>query len=128
VLLLSALLAASVGASLTAEASNRLLQSPASLAVTVWPAGMGGTAHHWTLRCAPAGGTLPNPAAACRRLFALPAPFAPTPPGTACTMIYGGPQVARVIGTFRGGRIWTTLRRRDGCEIARWNRVVFLLR
>ena len=80
-----------------------------------------------TLRCNPAGGTVPDPAAACRRLLAAGrAIFAPTPPGTACTMIYGGPQEAVVTGTLRGAKIWARFRRRDGCEIARWNRVAFL--
>jgi hypothetical protein len=112
--------------------SNSLLlsrgASPAALSVTVWPEGTAGASHRWTLRCAPAGGTLPNAAAACRRLAALAAPFAPTPKGMACTMIYGGPQAARVTGTFRGRRIWATFHRRDGCELARWNRIAFLLR
>ena len=42
-------------------------------------------------------------------------------------MIYGGPQVALVTGTLRGVKVWARFRRRDGCEIARWNRVAFLL-
>jgi hypothetical protein len=48
------------------------------------------------------------------------------PENIACIEIYGGPQVARVTGTFRGRRVWATFRRTDGCEIARWNRVRFL--
>ena len=52
--------------------------------------------------------------------------FAPTPAGTACTQIYGGPETARVTGTFRGRKIWALFTRRDGCAIARWNRVAFL--
>jgi hypothetical protein len=31
-----------------------------------------------------------------------------------------------VRGTFRGKRVWTWFKRRDGCEIARWKRVGFL--
>jgi hypothetical protein len=116
------------GALVGAGAAPAVAGGGTSLAITVWPQGLAGSSHRWTLRCGPAGGTLPQRAAACRKLAALTAPFAPTPPGTACTMIYGGPQVARVVGTFRGGRVWATLRRRDGCEIARWNRVAFLLR
>ena len=74
----------------------------------------------------PAGGTLPRPAAACRRLRALARPFAPVPKDAACTQIYGGPQVARVTGTFEQQRVWVRFKRTDGCEIARWNRVRFL--
>jgi hypothetical protein len=99
-----------------------------SLHVAVWPQGAEGAPHTWTLRCAPAGGTLPHPGRACERLLATHAPFAPTPKGTACTMIYGGPQMARVTGTFRGQKVWTTFHRRNGCETARWNRVAYLLR
>jgi Subtilisin inhibitor-like len=81
-----------------------------------------------TLRCDPSGGTVTQPARACRRLLAAGRGiFAPTPPGTACTMIYGGPQEALVTGTLRGVKVWARFRRRDGCEIARWNRVGFLL-
>jgi hypothetical protein len=117
-----------VAALVSAEVAPARAGGGLSLVVTVWPDGTAGASHRWTLRCAPAGGTLPNAAAACRRLAALAAPFAPTPKGMACTMIYGGPQAARVTGTFRGRRIWATFHRRDGCELARWNRIAFLLR
>jgi hypothetical protein len=109
-------------------AAVALAGSPsASLTVTVWPQGRAHASRTWTLRCGPAGGTLPRAAAACRRLAAFSgSPFAPAPPGTACSEIYGGPQEALVRGTFRARRIWATFRRRDGCEIDRWNRVSFL--
>ena len=80
------------------------------------------------LRCDPAGGTVIRPVLACRRLLAAGRGiFAPTRRGIACTMIYGGPQEALVTGTLRGEKVWTRFRRRNGCEIARWNRVAFLL-
>jgi hypothetical protein len=73
------------------------------------------------------GGTLPRRATACSRLSTLAGdPFAPTPPRTACTQLYGRPQEARVRGRFRGRRISAGFNRRDGCAIARWNRVAFL--
>ncbi len=104
------------------------LASPsADLRITVWPKGRSGPAQSWTLRCGPAGGTLPGRATACRRLLALESPFAPTPPDAVCTQLYGGPQVATVRGTLRGRAVKATFARRDGCEIARWNRVRFLL-
>jgi Subtilisin inhibitor-like len=99
----------------------------AQLTITVWPAGRGHASRVWTLRCDPAAGTLPRPVAACARLARLGAgAFAPTPPATVCTQIYGGPQVALVRGSFHGRRIWATFMRRNGCEIARWDRVSFL--
>jgi hypothetical protein len=80
-----------------------------------------------TVRCNPPGGTIARPAAACRRLESLGREaFAPTPPGVACSQIYGGPQTALVTGTLDGRRVWARFTRRDGCAIARWNRVAFL--
>ena len=83
-----------------------ILPATTSLHLTFWPNGQGhAPKRSYTLACAPAGGTLPHRLAACRHLARLKAPFAPTPPTTACTRIYGGP---------------------NGCEIERWNRVAFL--
>jgi hypothetical protein len=79
-----------------------------------------------TLRCDPAGGTLRSPASACARLETLAHPFAETPPDTLCTDIYGGPENAKVAGTFEGAPVSTTFAQRNGCEIARWQRHRFL--
>ena len=83
----------------------------------------------FTLRCGErATGTVRSPAVACARLQRLgPAAFRPTPPNTACTEIYGGPSTARITGTFLGSPVWVRLSRTNGCEIARWQRVAFLL-
>jgi hypothetical protein len=99
-----------------------------SLLIRVFPDGVPkkATARTWTLSCSPARGSLPNAAAACQKLLALKAPFALTPPKTACTQIYGGPEVAYVVGTFRGHPVERWFNRKNGCEIARWNRVRFL--
>ena len=104
-----------------------VLLATTSLHITVWPNGAAAaTKRVYTLRCAPAAGTLPRRAAACRRLAELKAPFAPVPAGIACTQIYGGPQEALVTGKFRGVRIHARFNRRNGCEIGRWDRVKFL--
>ena len=79
----------------------------------------------WTLHC-PSGGTLPDAELACRNLDRLDDPFGALPKNFACTEIYGGPQVADVQGTFRGKPVNTRFTRTNGCEIARWNRVLFL--
>lgn len=55
------------------------------------------------------------------------ADLAPTPSGMACTEIFGGPQTASIKGTIRGNAVDATFSRRDGCEIARWERVQDLL-
>ena len=104
-----------------------ILVASTSLQITVWPHGQSQPGKHvYTLRCAPAGGTLPLRAAACTRLMRLTRPFAPTPTNVACTQIYGGPQEALVTGRFRGKLVHARFGRKDGCEIARWNRVAFL--
>jgi hypothetical protein len=80
-----------------------------------------------TLHCAPARGTVPTPARACRRLRAIgPHAFAPTPQDRACTQIAGGPMTALVTGGYLGKTVWTRLSQTDGCAIARWNLVRFL--
>jgi hypothetical protein len=82
-----------------------------------------------TLRCADqVTGTVSHPEEACKRLQRLQtSAFRPTPLGMACTAIFGGPSTARVTGIFLGRPIWVRLRRDNGCEIARWQRVAFLL-
>ena len=79
----------------------------------------------WTLRC-PRSGTLPDAATACSKLAEVKGPFAPVPKGTACTQIYGGPEIADVSGTYNGEAVDTQFSRGNGCDIERWNRVRFL--
>ncbi len=97
---------------------------PISLTITYWPDEQAPrTFDRWTLRCNPLGGTLPNRKVACRRLARMtPAALAPVPPGSICTQVYGGPQKAVVQGKMGARRIWASFRRRDGCEIDRWQR------
>ena len=97
------------------------------LQVRVWAEGQGnGEMQRWSLRCAPAEGTLPRPGAACLRLQAMQSPFAPLAKNMQCTQIYGGPQEAVISGTFRGDKIWIKLTARDGCQIARAKKLAFL--
>jgi hypothetical protein len=49
------------------------------------------------------------------------------PANRQCIQIYGGPQVARVRGTIGSRTINRRFTRRDGCEIADWNRAVPLV-
>jgi Subtilisin inhibitor-like len=114
--------------SAASDSSPAAQQATANLRIAVWPEGKGraAQAQRWTLRCGPAGGTLPARARACRRLLALQQPFGPVRRGAVCTQIYGGPQVAEVRGSLRGAPVATTFTRTDGCQIERWNRVRFL--
>lgn len=98
------------------------------LHVTVWPYGTGAgrTSYTWTLGCNPLGGTLPHGDRACFDLATDPEPFANVPEGRPCLQIYGGPAVARVVGTLRGRRVDATLNRVDSCQLDRWDRVGYL--
>ncbi len=75
------------------------------------------------LACDPPRGTLPRRFAACAALARTGgASLRPVPPDTACTELYGGPQVLVVVGRIAGRPVWVQLRRDDGCQIARWER------
>ncbi|MGV9989395.1 SSI family serine proteinase inhibitor [Streptomyces sp. NPDC003374] len=100
------------------------------LVVTVRHAGQGrdGT---YELYCHPGGGSHPDARGACQVLDGNTRwgrdPFAPVPDGSLCTMQYGGPATARVTGSWAGRPVDATYGRGDGCEIARWDRLVPLL-
>jgi Subtilisin inhibitor-like len=113
-----ALVASGIGAA--AESA-----STTSLTITYWAKGnRTGKPITWTLRCNPAGGTLRNARVACRRLSSGGAKlFAPVPRDAVCTEIYGGPQVARVVGRVGGKRVWVHVNRSNGCHIERWDRL-----
>jgi hypothetical protein len=122
---LLALPAAGCGGGGEDGSSGHAAPSAANLTVTLRPAGTDGAARRRRIRCATLGPKATEPV--CRNLAGLTADqLAPVPPGTACTQIFGGPQTARVVGRYRGRRLWVTFRRRNGCEINRWARVAFL--
>jgi hypothetical protein len=89
------------------------------LTVTRYP---GAVPVHWTLRCDPAGGTHPDPAAACRVLLAAKNPFAPVPKDVMCPMIVVNPRKATVTGTWFGKGVSLTLTD-GGCTLGRWNQL-----
>ncbi|MFJ4931069.1 SSI family serine proteinase inhibitor [Streptomyces sp. NPDC088736] len=100
--------------------------------LTVTVRHLGGAADGtYELRCHPAGGSHPTPEQACealdRRTTWGKDPFAPVPPGSLCTMLYGGPATAHVTGTWAGRPVDARFDRADGCEIARWDALVPLL-
>jgi hypothetical protein len=53
--------------------------------------------------------------------------LAPVPPQTACTEIFGGPEVVTVTGTLDGEAVDAKLTRANGCEIDRFDRFVPVL-
>jgi len=98
-----------------------------SLRITVWPQGKAGDSIGRTLNCPRGGGGLSGADTTCSKLQQVGiSAFAPVPPSTPCTEIYGGPQVAQVRGQLAGKPIRAQFERTNGCEIARWERLAFL--
>ncbi|MGW5651821.1 SSI family serine proteinase inhibitor [Streptomyces humi] len=131
------LLAASAASAPASAAAGAVATAPGGpggpgdrLIVTVTHAGDGrdGT---YELSCHPGGGSHPDVSGACRALDRNTRwgrdTFAPVAPGTACTMLYGGPATAHVTGTWAGRPVDATYDRSNGCEIGRWDRMVPLL-
>jgi hypothetical protein len=121
-LLIAAVCAAAATAcgSTPAPASSPTASAKVSLDIRV-TGGSGGAAN-WTLRCDPAGGSHPSPAAACKVLLRAKDPFAPVPRGIMCPMILAGTREAKVTGTYFGQHINTTFSQ-GGCQEARWTKI-----
>jgi len=75
---------------------------------------------HWTLQCDPAGGTHPDPAAACAVLLKAKAPFATPPKGMMCPMIRVGTKTAIIEGTYYGKHVDARFTP-GGCDLPKWN-------
>jgi Subtilisin inhibitor-like len=120
-LLIAAVCAAAATACGTAAAPAGS-PAPAKVSLDIKVSGGSGGAHNWTLLCDPAGGTHPNPAAACTVLLKAKDPFAPAPRGLMCPMIAASARVATVTGIYFGQHINTTITE-GGCDGARWTRI-----
>lgn len=82
----------------------------------------------FTLMCDPVGGNHPEPQTACAVVNDIDlSVFEPVPGDKACTLIYGGPQTASVVGHIGQRRVDAKFSRTNGCEIARWNAIDGLL-
>ena len=93
------------------------------LVVTFWPEGSPEPVVRATLTCEPAGGTHPDPEAACAALLANEQALDPVSGDVACTEIYGGPQEATIVGRGREVNLNAALNRTNGCEIDRWEKL-----
>jgi len=82
----------------------------------------GGPPQTWKVTC-------PNPqhVAACARLVTAKGAFTPPPAGSACTLIYGGPEVLTVTGNVGSRQVDYRTGRTNGCEIADYNRDLALV-
>ncbi len=101
----------------------------ASLTITVWSEGEGkGSSQVFHVSCDPLTGDLAVLSPACSQLFmAGTVALAPVPLDAVCTMIYGGPAEARIVGTLDGADVDARLSLSNGCEIARWEALSALL-
>ena len=80
-----------------------------------------GKTQTWTLTCDPVGGTHPDAAAACAALTAKGTTAMPAvAKNVMCTQQYGGPQTAKITGTWMGEAVNAAFSRENGCEISRW--------
>ncbi len=96
--------------------------------VVEYSAGDGTPAQRWTLVCGDeAQGEHPEPAAACARVLRMDDPFEAPPADQVCTEQYGGPETARITGTWEGEEVDLDLARTDGCGISRWDALVPLV-
>ena len=119
--LLAVALAACGGGEQGADGDDPRAAAPeVELHVVSRPKGPRGEALDVTLTCDPAGGSHPDPEAACQALAANRDALAEVDSQTVCTQEYGGPARARVSGTIREERVEAELTRSNGCEIARW--------
>jgi hypothetical protein len=110
-----------------ATTAATLLPAPAAFAVgvprtfdrlTVTYDDGGGHPTTYRIRCG-----LRHEDESCAHLDFLGGPLPPVPDGQACSMIYGGPQTARLVGSWDGRPVLETYRRTNGCEVARWRRM-----
>jgi hypothetical protein len=86
--------------------------------------GTGTKAVHWTLRCEPAGGTEPDPAAACKTLLGVKDPFAAAPRRlhVMCPMILASAEEVTVTGTWFGHKVHRVIVD-GGCDVGLWSEI-----
>jgi hypothetical protein len=121
-----------VGCGSAASAPGGAAGEATSLRISFWPEGNdeklnADEPRQWTLRCDPPAGTHPQQADACRKLKAMKQPFKRPRRNLQCTQQYGGPQEAVITGVHGGQRVLASLSLRDGCQIARFKRLAFLI-
>jgi hypothetical protein len=75
---------------------------------------------HWTLHCDPAGGTLPDAAAACSSLAKLKSVFSPPAAHVMCPMIMRDAGAATVTGFWYGRPVHQVIYD-GGCDLGKWN-------
>jgi len=93
------------------------IPAPARVSLTITLAGAPGEPQgHWTVRCDPAGGTHPDPAAVCKALIAA-MPFAPQPPRKVCPQIIIDSKAVIITGAWYGKKVHRVVID-GGCDLA----------
>jgi hypothetical protein len=105
-----------------AAAGQPAVGRPAAVSLVIKVTGPGVPPRHWTLRCDPVGGTLPDAAKACRVLVLAKNPFAPLPRGPLCPANAVGTRTATVTGTWFGHPVDATFIQ-SGCGLPRWTKI-----
>ncbi|EST37675.1 hypothetical protein N566_11665 [Streptomycetaceae bacterium MP113-05] len=124
---------AAAGAALAPAAPAGAVLPPVRdhLVLTVTDSGYRAHDGRFELLCHPAGGDHRRAKEACARLDEVTVwgsdPFAPVPPDSVCTSLYGGPATAHLEGMWAGRPVNADFGRATGCETARWNDLVPLL-
>jgi hypothetical protein len=87
-----------------------------------------GTWERWSLNCLPTSGTHPNRAKACALLSSKngKSVLLPIPKDKACSMIFGGPEMAKVDGISNKRSVHIKFNQSNGCEIAKWKAAIAL--
>jgi hypothetical protein len=89
--------------------------------------GKGQAPKRWTLRCDPAGGSQPHPAAACRALLAMKKPFALPSRHVICPMIVVSDRTIMVTGTWFGQEVRRVIT--DGaCDLNMFDKIMKFIR
>ena len=103
------------------EGPDALAPEQVDVVVVEQDLGDGSPPTRWTLVCAgQVEGDHPEAEAACAHLAGLDEPFAPLPADQVCTEQYGGPETARITGTWGGEPVDLVVTRTNGCEISQW--------
>lgn len=83
----------------------------------------GGQARHWSLRCDPAGGSMPDAAAGCRLLSTdatILHPMRTT--HIMCPKIMANARTFTITGTWHGTRLHEVVTH-GGCDLSRWSKM-----
>ena len=119
------LLAAACGSAAALRTDGgQVATNPASKAqLQVVESMLGGQARHWSLRCDPAGGTMPDAAAACR-LLATDATILHPARAThiMCPAIMANARTFTITGTWYGTKLHEVVAD-GGCDLSRWSRM-----